>query len=425
VTTSRTPELPAAPPAGQAGTPRDPARRGLLLSIAGSQFGISMVYGAVPAVLLALQIQEMVGENKAAVLSLFLACGAVSALVAQPMAGMLSDRTRTRHGSRTPYVLGGSVLAAPALWLMGVTDSLVVLALLYVTSEFVLSAAQGPLSAILPDRVPVERRGRYSSGLGLGMVLGSVSGTVLAAALADDLLLAYLIIGTMPLLFTATRLWVCADLDNKSVGLGAVDSGAPWWKSFLVSPREHPDFWWVVGSRSLTYIGFFLVQAYSLYLLDDYVGLGEDAVNHVDVAAALTALGILVTAVPGGVLSDRLGRRKPFVLVASVTMGLGFMIPLFVPTLGGFLVMSVVIGLAFGCFESVDTALVTQSLPRSTSFAKDLGVTNVAAIAPQIIAPAIAGAIVVLTDNYAAVFPAAAVFAILGGLTVTKVRNSR
>jgi MFS family permease len=385
-----------------------------------------MVYGAVPAVLLALQIEDFAGDdNKAGVLSIFLALGAVSALVAQPLAGLLSDHTRSRVGSRTPYVLGGSVLALPILWLMGTADSLVVLALLYVTSEFVLSAAQGPLSAVLPDRVPVERRGRYSSGLGLGIVLGSVGGTILGASLADNLVVAYLVIGTMPLIFTGTRLIICPDLDNRTVEAPAVASGTRWWRSFFVSPREHPDFWWVVGSRSLTYVGFFLVQSYALYILDDHIGLGDEAVNHVDVAAALTALGILITAVPGGVLSDRIGRRKPFVLIASVAMGLAFMIPIFMTSLEGFLIMSLVMGLAFGCFESVDTALVTQSLPRSNAFARDLGVTNVAAIAPQIVAPALAGAIVVLTDGYSALFPAAALFTIIGGLTVTRVRNSQ
>ncbi|MFQ6397392.1 hypothetical protein ACLMAJ_28545 [Nocardia sp. KC 131] len=67
-----------------------PALRRLMLSIAVSQFGISIVYGAVPGVLLAL-------------------LGAVAALIAQPLAGSLSDRTHTRLGNRTPYVLGGSL----------------------------------------------------------------------------------------------------------------------------------------------------------------------------------------------------------------------------------------------------------------------------------------------------------------------------
>lgn len=81
------------------------APRRLMLSIGGSQFGISIVYGAVPGVLLALQVQSLAGDDKAGVLSLFTLGGAVAALIAQPLAGSLSDRTRTQSGSRTPYIL--------------------------------------------------------------------------------------------------------------------------------------------------------------------------------------------------------------------------------------------------------------------------------------------------------------------------------
>ncbi|MFK0112091.1 hypothetical protein [Streptomyces sp. NPDC091217] len=102
----------------------------LMVSIAGSQFGVATVYGAVPSVLLPLQVERLAGDDKAGVLSLFTLADAVTALIAQPFAGSLSDRTRTRYGSRTPCVLGGSLLAAPVLWAMGRTQSVAVLAVL-------------------------------------------------------------------------------------------------------------------------------------------------------------------------------------------------------------------------------------------------------------------------------------------------------
>ncbi|OLT35471.1 hypothetical protein BJF84_14155 [Rhodococcus sp. CUA-806] len=238
-------------PRESAHSPADVAQaRGLLISVASSQFGISVVYGAVPGVLLALQIADMAGDqNKAGVLSLFTIFGAIAALVAQPLAGRLSDRTRTRVGSRTPWVVGASVIAAPMLWAMGFSQSLLVLAVLYVGSEFVLSAAQGPLAAVLPDRVPVGRRGTYSAGLGMGIMLGSVVGTVLASVLSDNTVVAYLVIGSIPVIMALARLLVAGDADNRSapVVLDKVDRG---WRSFVVSPSEHPDFWWAIGPSS-------------------------------------------------------------------------------------------------------------------------------------------------------------------------------
>lgn len=412
------------PPATEHST-ASPAGGGLLFSIWSSQFGISVVYGAVPGVLLALQIEALAGEGKVAALSLFTLFGAIAALIAQPLAGMLSDRTRTRLGSRTPYVLGGSAVVAPVLLAMGFTDSLILLGCLYLTSEFVLSAAQGPLAATLPDRVPAARRGRFSAGLGLGIMLGSMGGTILGSSLADDLQLAYITLSVIPLLLTITRVFIARDPDNRAVTSSPPNRGTRWWTTFLVNPKAHPDFWWAVGSRTLVYTGFFIVQGYGLYILGDYVGAGSDAVEYVGIAAAIAAVGICLTAVPAGLLSDRIGSRKPFIVGATVVMGAGLLVPLVTPTVTGYLAMIGIVALAFGCFEAVDTALVTQVLPRSTSFAQDLGVTNVAAIAPQILAPALAGAIVLTTGSFAVIFPTATALVIAGGLAVSRVRTVR
>lgn len=419
--------LPRERRASAAGSDTDPAPFRLMVSISVSQLGISVVYGAVPGVLLALQIQDLAGDDrKAGVLSLFTLLGAVAALVAQPLAGALSDRTRTRLGSRTPYVVGGSVLAVPLLWGMGWAGSLVTLAVLYVASEFVLSAAQGPLAAVLPDRVPSERRGRFGSALSLGLMLGSVGGAVLGSVTESDYRVAYLVIGLIPMALAGTRLFVAPDPGNRSVArIRPATTRTGGWRSFLVSPREHPDFWWVFTSRTLTFTGFFVVQGYSLYLLGDYIGLGDDAVDVVPVVAGVAALCICLSTVPAGVMSDRIGRRKVFVAWAAAALAGAMLIPLIIPTVTGYLVMTVLVALAFGCFEAVDTALITLVLPRSASYAQDLGVVNFASTAPQILAPVVAGAIVVVTGSYALIFPTACALALLGGLAVLRVKSVR
>lgn len=168
-----------------------------------------------------------------------------------------------------------------------------------------------------------------------------------------------------------------------------------------------------------------MIHGYGLYLLDDHIGMGDGAIDMVPVVAGIAVLCICISTVPAAIVSDRIGRRKVFVSAASVAMAGGLLVPLFSPTLVGYLVMTVVIALAFGCFESVDSALITQVLPRSSSYAQDIGVLNVASIAPQILAPAMAGALVTGTGSYTLIFPAGAAFALLGGLSVLRVRGVR
>ena len=59
--------------------------------------------------------------NKEAILSLAVACGAAVSLVANPLFGAFSDRTTSRFGRRSPWVLAGAVLASAALFAMSGT----------------------------------------------------------------------------------------------------------------------------------------------------------------------------------------------------------------------------------------------------------------------------------------------------------------
>ncbi|WAU82543.1 MFS transporter [Streptomyces sp. Qhu-G9] len=407
----------------QAPSPESSSPQNLMLSIGLTQLGITTIFGAVPSVLLALQVESLAGDDdKAGVLSVLTLLGAIGALVAQPLAGSLSDRTRTRVGSRTPWVLGATAIAAPILWSMGLVESLPALGILYVLSEIVLSTAQGPLGATLPDRVSTQLRGRFSAALGLGIMLGAVLGRVLGSVLSDHMFLAYAVVGCVPVALATLRVLVSPDPDNRNQPRPARSTARVSLSSYWISPREHPDFWWAFSSRLLTYTGFFVVEGYSLYLLSDYVGLGDDAVDMVPLAAVIAVVAICVSTLPAGLLSDRIGRRKIFVVGSSIVMGVAYLIPLLESGLRGYLAMTFIAGLAFGCYEAVDAALMTQVLPRSMSYAKDLGIVNIASVLPQMLAPAIAGIIVTVTGSYAPIFPVGAGLAAIGGLTVLRVK---
>ncbi|MEN5074795.1 hypothetical protein ABE437_13315 [Isoptericola cucumis] len=62
-------------------------------------------------------------------------------------------------------------------------------------------------------------------------------------------------------------------------------------------------------------------------------------------------------------------------------------------------------------------------LPSADDYGKDLGVVNVAATAPQAIAPALAGLVVLQLGGYGALFPVAIALVLLGGLSVWRIRS--
>ena len=90
----------------------------------------------------------------------------------------------------------------------------------------------------------------------------------------------------------------------------------------------------------------------------------------------------------------------------------------------GMLVFALVSGVGFGMFQAVDTALISQVLPAEADFAKDIGVVNIAATLPQVLAPGVAGAIVA-SLGYTPLFPVGIALVLLGGLAVVPIRSVR
>ncbi len=82
-------------------------------------------------------------------------------------------------------------------------------------------------------------------------------------------------------------------------------------------------------------IGFYGAQTYGLYILRDYIGMSEEASNAFAAKIGVVLLlGVLLSALTSGWLSDKIGRRKPFIVWSSVVMAIALAIPLIVPHRG-------------------------------------------------------------------------------------------
>ncbi len=82
-----------------------------------------------------------------------------------------------------------------------------------------------------------------------------------------------------------------------------------------------------------------------------------------------------------------------------------------------------VLGIGFGAYTAVDFALITQVLPADEDRAKDLGVINIAAALPQVLAPALAALLLAADLGYPGVFGSAALISVLGSVLVGRIRS--
>ncbi|NUR92667.1 MAG: MFS transporter [Nonomuraea sp.] len=385
--------------------------------------GLALVWGAITAVLLAVQIQRIDPAGKVGHLAVATSLGALVTMLVQPVAGQLSDRTRSRLGRRAPWIIGGAATGTLAMIGMSFATSIPALIGMYLVVVVTYNSAQLPMSAVLPDRVPENRRGTFSALAGAGQMLGNLGGQVIASRLAGTPGVAYWVVAGLTLVFTVGFVLLNPDVSSREVlarPLGWLDLLRSYW----VNPRRHPDFGWVFLGRFLLMSGYFISNSYQLYLLQDYVGLGERAVDYMPLLALTTLVMVIVFTLVGGPLSDRSGgRRKVFIYVSGCLFALGLLVPLLMPTLTGMVVASVIGGMGFGVFGSVDGALMTEVLPSREGYAKDLGVINLSFSLPQTLGPVLAGAVVTVTGGYAVLFPVGAALAVAGAFAVRFVKK--
>jgi MFS family permease len=287
---------------------------------------------------------------------------------------------------------------------------------------------QAALTAIVPDRVPAERRGTASAMAGAGTTLGLLVGIVVAGRFTHAVAWGYTTLAGLLVLAAVLLVTLTHDPRPDELPPRAADASSLRrdLASFLSALRVH-DFRWVFAGRALMILSYFCVTGYLLYMLEDHIGLPH-GMKSADGVALLTLIGAVTsvaTTVVGGPLSDRLDRRKTFVFVASAGMAAALLLPLLSPHWTTMVVFMAVDGLFFGVYMAVDTAMVTLVLPRGEDAARDMGVLNIANAGPQIIAPFVASAIISTPGGYPALYIVAAVLAVAAALSILPVRSVR
>ncbi|HWM72330.1 MAG TPA: MFS transporter [Nocardioides sp.] len=378
-------------------------------------------------VTLSLKVNSLVGIDRApASLSLVTGIGALAAMVGNPFFGRLSDRTWSRLGMRRPWMVIGLVGGTVGVLVVAVAPTIPVVLAGWCLAQVFFNALLAAHVAVLPDQVPTTQRGTVSGVLGVCLPIASVSGTFVVQLFTGDqvtMFLAPCAIGGICILVFAVTL--------KDRRLDRADT-PPWsWRefagTFYVDPRRSPDFAWAFASRFLFVLAYAFLVTYQAYYLLEKIDSAEDDVPRQIFLGTLTQSAVVVTvSLISGRLSDRTGRRKIFVLTASMLYGLALFVVAAASNFDGFLVGMAISGLGFGMYVAVDLALVADVLPDSANAAKDLGVFNIAGALPFSVAPAIAPAVLAMGNgNYGVLYAVAGGCAMLGAVAILPVRGVR
>ncbi|MDR1808751.1 MAG: MFS transporter [Propionibacteriaceae bacterium] len=369
---------------------------------------LNFAYAGLAAVLLPAQV-FLVDSNPVSAqanMGMIMSVSAFVTIFVQPIFGQISDQTRHRWGRRAPWMCFGAVTGALCLLAIGHLTTVVLLLAAWILIQVFLNVFQIGMTAWLPDRVEPERRGTVSAFIGIGGQVGGAVGVIVAAwfALPNLIWWGYSLIAILVVVTALAVILLNADKDNRAMPREPFKMSA-FWKGFWISPKTAPDFWWVFFARAVLILGYWGINVNQRYLLQFFYKVGDGLAadeqaaklgSAQQVASILTLVAALAVNATMGPLSDKLGRRKPFVIVSSLVMVAAFAVMLLVPNLVGFYIGTAVLGLGFGCYMSIDMALASQVIPVREEAGKAMGMMNIAMNVPQMLAPLLASFLVVM-----------------------------
>lgn len=380
------------------------------------------------SITLALKVNQIDPTGKATSLSLVLGVGAFIALVAQNVFGAFSDRTAGRFGMRKPWILGGMLAGAASLLLLSSAGSIPLLVVAWGLTQLTFNVLLAGLNPVIPDQVPRRQLGRVSGIIGITQVLAGVGGAYLAQLFLPNLTAAILIPGVFLLIFVTVFLFALKDRRRSREDVPPFNL-LLFVKAFWTSPRKAPDFALAWVSRLLVTFGNFTLTNYQLYFLLDRFGFTQANVGSaILLLTVIGAVTTIPTSIIVGRISDRIGRRKLFVLISAGIIAVAHIVAAFAPTFGVFVVAAVVAGLAMGVYLAVDQALIAEVLPSRADVAKDMGVLHLANVLPQTLVPVTAPLFLMIgggMENYPALFLGGAIIAIIGAVVNQFIRSVR
>ncbi|MFF5625207.1 MFS transporter [Microbacterium sp. NPDC012755] len=409
------------------GTTPEKTPRGYTPGLAAVNFGVYLALLTPVMVSMAFKVQHLDPTNTEGSLGLVMGVGAAFALIANPLVGRLSDRTTSRWGMRRPWILGGSIVGLGGFALIGIASSVWMVLLAWCLVQTSMNAVLAAANATLPDQVPVSSRGKVSGLVGITTPIGILAGSFLVNFLPGDFE-RFVVPGVISLILAIVFVAILKDrvLTEKPAERFTIGM---FFGSFVFNPRKHPDFGWTWLTKFMVMFGYAGIATFlPLYLVTKF-GLDEQGAVGIILAANLASMAAMAVSSPlGGFLSDKIGKRRPFVAVAGVIMVVGLVILAIAPSIPVVIIGQAIIGLGAGSFFSVDLALATEVLPNPDDVAKDLGVLNIANALPQSIAPAVAPGIIALgaatpLGGYPTWYLFGAVVALAGAVLVYRIKG--
>lgn len=406
-------------PAAPAPILAQPRSRGFILRYALAQTGAFISFIPLLTLLLPAKAEAIGGPDGAAVvLSQAAFWGGATAAIANLAFGALSDRTRSPLGRRRPWIMGGVAGLLVSFALLTSASTPLTLVVGVVAFQLAVNAFFAPLNALVPDLVPDRQKGLVAAWAGVAAPLANLFTALVISRLHPEVGLQFALVGAAVVLLVLPLLLRLKEAAQASAG-------------FTLSFRalRNRTFAAVWTSRLFAEAA---IAIHTLYLFlwvsrapAGVMPAGAQAAAVFGLLLATATVSTVIAGFIGGVASDRLGRRLPFVVAAMVAMAASLVLLCIAPPWPGVLAIQLLFGAAHGLHATTVAAMTAEILPDRESFGRDLGVMNIAIAVPQSLAPAAVLVLLGVGLPLATVFLMAGAFALLSAGALTFARATR
>jgi maltose/moltooligosaccharide transporter len=382
----------------------------------------------------------------------------VLAIFLLPLFGTLSDRVDTKLGKRTPFILGGTIVAVILTLLLAMADRNASLPL-FIGTLFCLLIAMGtyrsPAVALMPDLTPNVVRSKANAVINLMGALGAVyalimirllSGRTDAATGRTDYfplffsIIAVMIVAVAVLLLTIRENRIHAQVEQETADYEAVhgkfipdeeeetceaDESAADPSSAAGPSAKKPMAPEVKRSMAFLLLSIFLwFTAYNAVTtaFSRYVGKvwGMQGGGYATCLLVAT-LAAVVSYIPIGQLSEKFGRKK-MILAGIVLMSVCYFTAIFANHFAFWInILFALIGIGWASIN-VNSYPMVVAMSRGADIGKFTGTYYTFSMAAQIMTPVLSGFLLEHV-SYRTLFPYAFAFSILALLTMLQVKH--
>jgi len=394
-------------------------RAGLVWILVFLTFGASMTVVTPLSYSMTVKLNILV-PGRVDVLGYVTAAGAILSVIATPLVGVLSDRTRGPLGRRRPWVIGGAILGTAALFTLATAPNVAILALAWMITLVSWQASTNMVISFMGDRLPEQQRGRVAAWNGMANNVAPIFGVLLVTPFTHSMVPLFLVPGSVAILGVLLFAIFAKDVP---VERSAQVSAKEILSRMVFNPRKAPDFAWNWLGRFALFLGVSFTTTYGAYFFA--ARLHKDVADVAGVMATMGSIGVvagILGAIGVGYLSDKLRRRKIFVVGAGVIMLAGGIVSASSFSFTGLLIGSVLTNLAIGAFSTVDQALVLDVLPNRAESGRYIALMQVAQQIPTALGPLLAAGLLAIggaaNPNYTLLYIASGAFALLGALII-------